>query len=376
VLLTPRRQHFVRPRIGIVGLNHGYVLALKAKALHSVELVSVCARNPNQHRVKATELGVSLFGTVESMLGAAPLDGVIVAVPTSELVKVAESCLQRGVAVLIEKPSGCNVAEALRLKRVAAELCGTVVVGYHRRLSRQVVELRRVLASKAIGEVRGIACKWVVKKPDGYFKSWRALRVYGGGCLMINAVHEIDTLQHLFGPITLVGAIENSRLVAPASDVEHFVVLTMKFETGQVATAVFSDQCPSPHSYENTVTAGTPFPQYSEDCYHFFGSLGCLAFPSFSVRMGHQRVPSWLGTLSKSILSDANAAIDDPLTREIDHFSRVLTDQALPHATVDDAIRNLAVVEAIRRSLSSSALESVEIIPKSEAIGGLNARAS
>jgi predicted dehydrogenase len=233
------------------------------------------------------------------------------------------------------------------------------MVGYHRRLSRQILELRRLLAANVIGDVRSIFCKWLVKKPIDYFKNWRVRRESGGGCLMINAIHEIDTLQYLFGPIALVGALEESLPMAFSSNVEHVLSVTMKLQSGPLVTAAFSDQCPSPFSYENTVAAGTKFPRYSADCYHFFGSAGWLAFPSFSVGAAAPGSESWFDRLPCSIQSNENRFDDDPLTREIDLFSRVLIEKAPPHATIDDAIQNLAVVEAIRKSLVSRAFEEV-----------------
>jgi predicted dehydrogenase len=347
-------------RIGIVGLNHGYVMAEKARRIRSVELVAACARNIDKHRERVAALQVPFYDTVEGMLDNARVDGVIISVSTDRLVSVAKQCLERGVAVLVEKPAGATLSEALLLKQSATAAQGIVVVGYHRRLSHQLIQLRALLASNLIGEVREISCKWLVKKPDGYFEGWRVRRDSGGGCLMINAVHEIDTLQYLFGPIVLVAAVAGKSQF-PMSDVEHSLAITMQFECGQVATALFSDERPSPYSYESTVAAGTKFPQYSADCYHFFGPHGCLAFPSFTLHCAQTNSASWFDPLRSSVASSANTAADDPLSREIDLFSRVITEGAPPHATVDDAIRNLAVVESIRRSLMTSAVETVRL---------------
>jgi predicted dehydrogenase len=135
----------------------------------------------------------------------------------------------------------------------------------------------------------------------------------------------------------------------------------MKFAQGLVGTAVFADQSPSPYAYDTTVSAVSKFPTYPEYSYHFFGTRGSLAFPSFTVYSNSTAASSWYDLLSTAAVSDVNNTVDDPISREIEHFAQVLSGKEPPHATVDDAIRNLAVVEAIRRSLQLSTVEPVRL---------------
>jgi predicted dehydrogenase len=348
----------MRLKIAVVGLNHGYALARSIGASNTLELVAVCTRNPNIHRREADQLRVPLFGHLDSMLAELDLDGVAIAVSTDQLAAVARRCLEHNVGVLLEKPAGVSVSEVLELKQAAALATVPVVVGYYRRLARQVVALKELLAANVIGDVVGFSCNWVIKKPPGYFKEWKASRASGGGCLMINVIHDLDLLQELFGPIETVAAQESR--AGPANDLEHFGVLNIKFSSGKIGTVFFSDQSPSPYSYDNTVAAVSKFPQYPVDSHYFFGTRGSLAFPSFTVYSSRSPGNSWFDSLSTFIVSKANDTIDDPIALEIERFSQVLRGDAEPHATLDDAIRNLAVVEAIRRSLSHSTVESVQ----------------
>jgi predicted dehydrogenase len=343
----------MRTRIAVVGLNHGYALARSALLCGSVELVGLCARNPHNHQEQAERLGVPLFGSLDSMLVELDLDGVAIAAPTEHLVSMAKSCLERNICVLVEKPLGIGVSQVKELRDTAARSTAHVVVGYYRRLGRQVVALKSLLASGVIGDVLGVSCKWIIKKPPGYFQGWKSSRARGGGLLMINTIHDLDMLQHLLGPIETVAAME-SRSDRAEDDLEHLLVVNMKFRGGQIGTAFFSDQSPSPYSYDNTVAAVTKFPQYPVDSHHFFGTMGSLAFPSFTVYSSRSPGGSWYDLMSASTVSDANTTVDDPIAGEIEHFARVVRGNALPHATIDDAIQNLAVVSAIRRALELS----------------------
>jgi predicted dehydrogenase len=349
-----------RPRIGVVGLNHGYALARAIKSCPAVELVALCTRSPDKHRMRAREFNVPLFGQLDSMLAECALDGVVVAGPTDQLVAMTLCCLAHDVSVLVEKPLGTSVSEALELKHAVARTRARVVVGYYRRLARQVVALKGLLESGVIGEMTGVCCKWVIRKPVGYFQDWKAARSRGGGFLMINTIHDLDLLQFLLGRIVAVAAMQCGS--NNTDDVEHAVALAMRFSGGQIGTAFFADQNPSPYSYDNTVAAVSKFPVYPADSHHFFGTAGSLAFPSFTVHSERSTTSSWLEPLNSEIVSSANHETDDPIALEIERFGQVLSSGAQPHATIADAIQNLSVVEAIRRSLHSGAMEPVRLL--------------
>jgi predicted dehydrogenase len=201
------------------------------------------------------------------------------------------------------------------------------------------------------------SCKWVIRKPLGYFQGWKAARGSGGGCLMINVIHDLDLLQQLLGPVQSVAALQSHG--SQTDDLEHCVALSMSFSSGSSGTVLLCDQSPSPYSYENTVAAVTKFPTYPVDTHYFFGTQGSLAFPSFTLYSSPPRGSSWLDRLSCHQASKANETIDDPIALQTERFAHVLRGEREPHATLDDAVRNLAVIEAIRRSLERSTVEAV-----------------
>lgn len=347
----------MRPRIAICGLNHGYEFVRSAHELRdAVDLVGLCAKNPDRHREQIERFGIPVFDRLESMLTDLSPDGVVIAVPTYKLAPMAKICLERNVSILLEKPGGVTTLELLELKRLASQSNARVMVGYHRRLARQVVALEKLLASGAIGTVKALSCRWVINKPHDYFRGWKASRALGGGCLMINVIHEFDLMQYILGPIDAVMAMGDGE--PSADDVEHRAAVSLKFRGGAIGTLILSDQSPSPYSYDNTVCAESRFPLYEADYLCFFGSSGSLAFPSFT-QHSNDVGGSWCDRLSKFESSDANGTSDDPIAREIQLFIGAMSGTSRAHASLDDAIRCLAVVEAIRRSLKSGAMEFV-----------------
>lgn len=118
--------------VGALGRHHARHLA----TLGGVRLVGVHDANPETAARVAGEVGAPAIAEVEALLGQ--VDAVSVAVPTSLHAEVGLRALERGVAVLMEKPLAATLAEADALV-AAAEQAGTVLhVGQIERYNRAV----------------------------------------------------------------------------------------------------------------------------------------------------------------------------------------------------------------------------------------------
>src|SRR6476660_4313622 len=74
---------------------------------------------------------VGAYDDLDSALGqATQIDGVVVASPPRFHVEQAETCLRRGLPVLLEKPVSPGLDEASHLERVVAETGVPLLLGY------------------------------------------------------------------------------------------------------------------------------------------------------------------------------------------------------------------------------------------------------
>ena len=122
--------------VGALGKHHARILA----QLPDVELSAVVDIN----EARAREVG----GTVNTkwMTDSAALighvDAVTVAVPTESHLKVALPFLQRGIAVLVEKPLARDAGEAQRILEAAADSGAVLGVGHTERYNPAVVAVQ------------------------------------------------------------------------------------------------------------------------------------------------------------------------------------------------------------------------------------------
>jgi predicted dehydrogenase len=116
-------------RVGVIGVGHlGQHHARLLAAMDGVDLVGVVDTKPGRAEEIAARHGTKAFTDAPALAGL--VDAVTIAAPTDVHVSLALPFIDRGVAVLVEKPLASSVAEADRLL-AAAEAAGVVLGAGH-----------------------------------------------------------------------------------------------------------------------------------------------------------------------------------------------------------------------------------------------------
>jgi len=130
-------------RVGVVGVGHlGRHHARIYAAMDGVELVGVADIDAARAGEIAAKCGTRAFTDARDLLDE--VDAVSVAVPTIAHVEVATAFVERGTAVLVEKPLAVSVAEADRLI-ASAERHGALLAAGHTERFNPAVEAARPL---------------------------------------------------------------------------------------------------------------------------------------------------------------------------------------------------------------------------------------
>src|SRR5688572_16246124 len=116
-------------RVAVIGVGHlGQHHARLLAAMDGVELVGVVDIKPGRAEEIAARIGTRAFSSAADVAG--DVDAVSIAVPTESHVDVTLPFIDRGVAVLVEKPLAASVADADRLID-AAERRGVLLAAGH-----------------------------------------------------------------------------------------------------------------------------------------------------------------------------------------------------------------------------------------------------
>ncbi len=195
-------------------------------------------------------LDVPAYGAVGELLDAQQVDAVVIANPNALHVDTAIECLARGTAVLLEKPVATSYADALRLVTAVDELGGRLLVGHHRRHHPAIAAARAALAGGELGQVVAVSGMWSARKDDAYFADVPWHRERGAGVLLINLVHDLDLLRHLFGEVAEIQAMTSHH--ARGLEVEDTVSVNLQFESGAVGSFLASDAGVSPWGWDQS----------------------------------------------------------------------------------------------------------------------------
>lgn len=222
-----------------MGVSH---LAI-ANASQRLKVVAVCDSFTLLGQMVERECGIPYVANFKELIARPGLQAVIIATPTRFHKDMVGAALEQGLHVFCEKPMTLSaaVSEQLAAEAGARRLVGQV--GYHNRFVGTFSEVKRLLATGAIGTPRHIHAEAygpVVLKPVG--KTWRSQSSEGGGCLYDYAAHPINLMNWYFGAAVQCGGAELARQYS--ADVEDAVYANLRFRdgrTGQV-TVNWSDE--------------------------------------------------------------------------------------------------------------------------------------
>jgi predicted dehydrogenase len=133
--------------VGYLGQHHARLLA----SMDDAELVGVVDIKPGRAEEVASKYGTRACASAEGLLGQ--VDAVTVAVPTASHVEVALPFLDRGVAVLVEKPIAPSTADADRLIDAASRAETVLATGHTERFNPAVVAAMPLVSNPRFIEV-------------------------------------------------------------------------------------------------------------------------------------------------------------------------------------------------------------------------------
>ncbi len=152
-------------------------------------------------REKAKAYGLPGWTDLDQALRESGCDAVYVGTPVVLHAQQTIASLRAGKAVLCEKPTAMNLAEARAMHTVAVETGRLLGVAYYRRMYPKINRAKQLIDEGVIGRVvsgQATAHSWY---PEPEAKDgWRAdPRVAGGGPLYDIASHRIDLMNYFFG---------------------------------------------------------------------------------------------------------------------------------------------------------------------------------
>jgi UDP-N-acetyl-2-amino-2-deoxyglucuronate dehydrogenase len=212
-----------------------YALILRSMRSKNFEIVAVCDVNKVAREGLAKEFSCASVESVEKLIEISKIDLVFVLTPSGLHFGHAKKILSAGVSVLVEKPPTMRPSEASELRRLAE--VGNLMLGvvFQNRLNPAVKRVKAAIDEGRFGRivtstVRLRWCRYQEYYEDGWHGTWSQ----DGGVINQQAIHHVDALSWLSGPVSSVCSVATRRL--NRLEAEDTMVCALEFTSGALGT--------------------------------------------------------------------------------------------------------------------------------------------
>jgi UDP-N-acetylglucosamine 3-dehydrogenase len=312
--------------LGSMGRNHLRVL----RARQGCRLVAVADPVPE---AVAAALGGGLdaldalaFAEPLAMIAEADLDAVVLAAPTTSHRALAIAAIERGIAVLIEKPLAASVDEGLEILAAARRRGVPVQVGHVERFNPAVLELGRLLGEGWLSTIYAIA-----SRRAGPFPA----RIRDVGVTIDLATHDADILSWVAGERPDRVYAELAQRIHASH--EDLLFGLLRFPSG--ATGMLDVNWLTPAKRRQLTVVG------EEGMFELDYLTQRLTFTRADAG-GPDLIAGYAPTFAGDV-AELPVANGEPLAAELDAFLAVVRDGGRPVVDVEDGLWAVAIATSL-----------------------------
>ncbi len=325
-----------RATVGFGLIGCGKIAPKHAEAIRELteaHLVAVYDNVPERAAQFGRKYGARVYSDIEGLLADQAVGAVCICTPSGLHASLAVQAATAGKHLLVEKPLALTIDDC-RAVIEAARAAGVLLAVVHpNRFLPNVVALRRALETGAFGKVgHGAAVVRWFRPPEYYAgAAWRGTRAMDGGVLFNQAIHDIDLLQWMLGPVGTVSGATATRFRAIES--EDVGVAILRFESGALGVIEAS---------------ATVYPENLEETLSVFGETGAAVIGGRTIGQG---VRAWR-------FADASLTVPE-VTLLPPHWGhlqvivdlvRAIRTGGRPAVGGEEATKSVAVIHAIYES--------------------------
>jgi len=157
----------------------------------------------------------SLYTSIDEMLEKEDLDYVDIALPTYLHAEATIKALNKGLHVLCEKPMARTSDECAQMIKAAKTNNKKLMIGQCLRFWPEYEILKEYVDTGKFGKVTGAYFYRGGGSPIWSFENWLLVNEKSGGALLDQHIHDVDTINWLFGKPEKVSTL--ARNVIPGS---------------------------------------------------------------------------------------------------------------------------------------------------------------
>ena len=334
-----------RVRLAMIGIDYPHARYRDTvRAIpDEVEIVAFYDPNPARSRelLHPSQRDLPIYDDLAALIREHRPEAAMVFLPNNvrpaALIQLAEA----GVHLFGEKPVAGSAAALAATAEAMARHGVIFYPGYQWRLHPLVRSIKGIVEQGLLGDLTLIEFRYItssvtLRDPQQYLFSKEQS---GGGFLNWLACHWFDLARYVTShEVSSVMAFTDN-LSGEAIDVESVAAVAFRFDNGMLGT----------------LNCGYVQPRQADDAYlGLRGTLGSVEWPLFTMEANVTSVhPDWAPATKRKLsytvdqVEGYGGAIGIELLR---HWFRAFREGGAPLATLDDAVRTLAIIDAAYES--------------------------
>lgn len=337
--------------VAVFGVGFGaYCLAPAFQRDPRLAVTALCSPSPERRQSALERFNIPAgFASPEALFNGCDIDIAAIAVPPQQQQELALACLERGIAVLAEKPLSADLPGAVMMAGAAADAGVPTAVDF---LFPELAcwrEAKQRLDQGRIGALRHLVVNWHLESHDVRhgLRSWKTDSGAGGGVMAHFGCHTLYYLEWLCGPIdSMTASLERAATFDLAGDT--LATLALRFTCGMTASVSLSIAAPfgSGHTVEI----------YGDD-----GRLALVNRSSDHMKFHLQETQRHDGTMKDITPSEGDAVLnsgDDPRIAPVSRIASRLADAVIDGTRMkpdfDDGLRVQLLLDRINQNANLS----------------------
>jgi UDP-N-acetyl-2-amino-2-deoxyglucuronate dehydrogenase len=291
-----------------------------------------------RRRAFAEKFPFPLADDLDCVFADESVDAVLILTPPNTHLDLVRRAAEAGKHVLLEKPLEITTERSLEIVRVCRAAGVTLGVVLQHRFRPPAKKLRKLLTANELGKIHGASAAIRVWRPQSYYdQPGRGTKARdGGGVLLTQAIHTLDLLLSLAGPVAEVTSHVATTPIH-RMETEDQVSAVVRFRSGAFGTI------------EATTAAYPGYPERIE----LIGEKGTAAIEGTALKVAFQDGR----TIETASDDSAGGTGADPMAFPHDYHRDLITDfldaietGGAPRITGEEALNVHFLIDALLQS--------------------------
>ncbi|MBI04999.1 MAG: oxidoreductase [Pelagibacteraceae bacterium] len=242
-------------KIGIIGcgrVSEHYKKLLLSKKITNYIVLAVCDINLNKAKLLSSHFKCDYYNSINKMLKNTNFDLIFLLTPSGYHYKQAKYIISKKINVLIEKPTAFFPNEIKKISTLAKKNQVIACTAYQNRFNPAVQFLKKNIDNGNFGKIvsSSVRLRWC--RYNAYYNDeWHGTWKMDGGVINQQAIHHIDCISWILGPINKVCSIATKRL--NKLEAEDTLVSIVEFKNKSLGT-IEATTAARPRDFEASIS--------------------------------------------------------------------------------------------------------------------------